>query len=172
MTWRQMRKLFAPLFLLFFHILWHFYLFLDSPLRHWVRNEDICPRFTCSVPFGGSRWENHSNLFVASTDGRWQNGTLRPQSRRSHLKSLVFINKVIIAFFPIALILYIDGPEIINLKVYLSNATLEFLDFSMRVCWKASVMEVKIAHKFSCNHKIVLNLTVAKFIQNYLKILK
>ena len=76
------------------------YIFLDSPLRHWVRNEDICPRFTCSVSFGGSRWENHSNLFVASTDGRWQNGTLRPQSRRSHLKSLVFINKVIIAFFP------------------------------------------------------------------------
>ena len=54
---------------------------------------------------------------MASTDGRWQNGTLRPQSRRSHLKSLVFINKVIIAFFPIALILYIDGPEIVNLKV-------------------------------------------------------
>ena len=80
-----------------------FELFLDSPLRHWVRNEDICPRFTCSVPFGGSRWENHSNLFVAGTDGRWQNGTLRPQSRRSHLKSLVFINKVIIAFSPLHL---------------------------------------------------------------------
>ena len=36
-----------------------------------------------------------------------------------HLKSLVFIDKVVIAFFPIAFILYIDGPEIINLKVYL-----------------------------------------------------
>ena len=39
------------------------------------------------------------------------------QSRHSHLKSLVFINKVIIAFFTIALILYIDGSQIFNLKV-------------------------------------------------------
>ena len=127
-------------------------LFVDSPLRHWVRNEDICPRFTCSVPFGGSRWENHSNLFVASTDGRWQNGTLRPQSRRSHLKSLVFINKVIIAFFsPLHLF-----SILMDLKLSIWKSK---LFCSAHKTWLVKKhLEVKTTQKFSSIHNSALNL--------------